>query len=408
MQGVSVKNIDRTLVAVLAVGTLGALGCGQDAESPTGPEATPALSAVTTPLSFMQVSVGSGHACGVTTDNRAYCWGSNSGVVLGIGGPVNNPDGDFSTQPMAVVGGLRFRFVSASVGFTCGLTTDDLAYCWGFNGVAQLGNGTRTAKSRPVAVAGGRHYRQLKAGSGHACAVTFADVAYCWGDNTYGQLGDGTTNGPLRPVKVAGGLALRRVLAGRGHTCAAKPGGKTYCWGLNDFGQLGDGTLAQRLTPVAVKGGHLFGQLSAGNFHSCGVEDHKAFCWGRNRYGALGDGTITRRLTPAAVAGGLQFEGVSAGLEATCGVTTSSLAYCWGHNHSGRLGDGTVNIDRLTPTAVVGGLHFKSVSTSLNWFFTCGVTTSDRAYCWGDNSVGQLGTGDRISFSEAPVAVVGP
>jgi alpha-tubulin suppressor-like RCC1 family protein len=89
-------------------------------------------------------------------------------------------------------------------------------------------------------------------------------------------------------------------------------------------------------------------------------------------------------------------------------VTTASLAYCWGHNHSGRLGDGTVNIDRLTPTAVAGGLRFQTVSTSLNWFFTCGLTTGDRAYCWGDDSWGQLGNGTYANYSETPVAVIGP
>jgi alpha-tubulin suppressor-like RCC1 family protein len=29
------------------------------------------------PLSFRQVSVGGNHTCGVTTDNVAYCWGFN-------------------------------------------------------------------------------------------------------------------------------------------------------------------------------------------------------------------------------------------------------------------------------------------------------------------------------------------
>jgi alpha-tubulin suppressor-like RCC1 family protein len=38
-------------------------------------------------------------------------------------------------------------------------------------------------------------------------------------------------------------------------------------------------------------------------------------------------------------------------------------------------------------------------------FFTCGVATSDRAFCWGDNSNGQLGDGTRETRSvPAPVA----
>jgi alpha-tubulin suppressor-like RCC1 family protein len=399
------KKIVSTLVPALAAALLAGLGCREDAESPTEPAPELAATAAAA-LSFRQISVGSGHACGVTNDNRAYCWGSNSSGALGIG--VTKPVDDYSTRPVAVVGGLRFRLVSAGGAYTCGLTTDDLAYCWGLNRFAQLGDGTRTTRLRPVPVTGGRRFRQLRAGAGHTCAVTWSDVAFCWGDNTYGQLGDGTTHGPLRPVRVAGGLALRRVLAARTHTCGGASGGRTYCWGDNSFGQLGDGTTTQRLTPVRVQGGLLFGQLSAGNFHSCGVTGNRAYCWGRNRHGALGDGTITRRLTPVAVAGGLQFSGVSAGHQYTCGVTTGNRAYCWGNNHSGRLGDGTANIDRLKPVAVSGGLFFGSVSTSLTWFSTCGVTTADRGYCWGDNSVGQLGHGHHGDVHLTPAAVVGP
>jgi hypothetical protein len=55
-----------------------ALGCRDDAESPTAPESGPALTTTATAaLSFRQVSAGFFHSCGVTPDNRAYCWGDN-------------------------------------------------------------------------------------------------------------------------------------------------------------------------------------------------------------------------------------------------------------------------------------------------------------------------------------------
>jgi alpha-tubulin suppressor-like RCC1 family protein len=45
---------------------------------------------------------------------------------------------------------------------------------------------------------------------------------------------------------------------------------------------------------------------------------------------------------------------VSAGWLSTCGVTTDHRAYCWGENSDGQLGDGTTT-QRLTPVPVVGG-----------------------------------------------------
>ena len=80
-RGGRVPRRTRWLATMLAqVIVVGVLGCRQDVESPTGPEPSPALDV--TPahaLSFRQMSAGGslGAACGVTTKDRAYCWGNN-------------------------------------------------------------------------------------------------------------------------------------------------------------------------------------------------------------------------------------------------------------------------------------------------------------------------------------------
>jgi alpha-tubulin suppressor-like RCC1 family protein len=70
---------------VLVPALLVALGCREDAESLTGPAAAPEAEVAldVTPaaaLSFRQVSTGSFHSCGVTIDNVAYCWGTSRKV----------------------------------------------------------------------------------------------------------------------------------------------------------------------------------------------------------------------------------------------------------------------------------------------------------------------------------------
>jgi alpha-tubulin suppressor-like RCC1 family protein len=327
------------------------LGCQEDAQSPTAPDAGPALAKRPADgLLFRQVSAGFHHSCGVTSDNRAYCWGQNLFGQLGDGTTSDQP------TPVAVGGGLEFRQVSAGARHTCGVTRGYVAYCWGSNASGQLGDGTITNRLTPVAVAGGLRFRQVSASANgdHTCGVTPGNVAYCWGSNFNAQLGDGTTNNfRPTPVAVAGGLRFRQVSVGGVHTCGVATGNLAYCWGDNEFGQLGDGTTITRRTPVAVAGGLRFSQVSAGeNFHSCGVTSaNRAYCWGTNFNGELGDGTTTDRLTPVAVVGGLQFRQVSAGLVHTCGVATGDLAYCWGYNGFGALGDGTTS-PHFTPVAV--------------------------------------------------------
>jgi hypothetical protein len=87
------RPVPRRLVPLLAPVILAAaLGCREDAASPTAPESTaPALTIpATAALAFSQVSAGRSHSCGVTTDNRAHCWGYNAQGQLGDGTRFND------------------------------------------------------------------------------------------------------------------------------------------------------------------------------------------------------------------------------------------------------------------------------------------------------------------------------
>jgi alpha-tubulin suppressor-like RCC1 family protein len=380
------------------------LGCREEAESPTAPGPEPALDITpAAALSFRQVSAGTGglYTCAVTTDDRAYCWGQNHFGQLG------NGTSDFRAhpRPVPVAGGHRFVRVDAGALHTCGVTTDNRAFCWGRNDGA-LGDGTITDRLQPVDVAGGRRFRQMNAGHFHTCGLTTFDVAFCWGFNGDAELGDGTLTRRLLPVRVVGVLQFTRFSVGGRHNCGLTEDDRAYCWGANFDGQLGDGTTSLRLTPGAVASQLRFLQVSAGNFHTCAVNPfNRVFCWGLNDEGQLGDSTTTQRLTPVRIVHrGLRFRQVSAGGSHTCGVTTDDLAYCWGLNDLGQLGDGTTK-SRLTPVAVAGGHRFVRVDAGS--LHTCAVTTSHRAFCWGNNSDGQLGDGT-TQVRLRPVAVSGP
>ena len=347
-------------------------------------------------LGFAALSPGVWDTCGLTTLGVAYCWGLVSGMTTN------------SSVPVPMSGGLTFATLTGDMGHTCGVTTGGATYCWGVNFQGQLGNGTFTSSAVPVLVFGGLSFAGLDAGPYHTCGITTGRVTYCWGGNSSGQLGIGTVTDSAMPALVSGGLSFAAVSAGELHTCGLTTGGAAYCWGENGAGQLGNGTLTNSTVPVPVSGGLTFVTLTAGRYHTCGVTiGGAAYCWGDNFYGQLGTGDTTRTLSPRPVSGGLGFAAVSSGplSNHTCGVTTGGAAYCWGEDSYGELGNGTINsVPNSSPESVSGGLTFASVSAG--YVHTCGLSTGGAAYCWGYNFNGQLGDGTTTS-STVPVLVLG-
>ena len=356
------------------------------------------------------LAVGYLHACVVRAGGTAYCWGYNGYGQLGDGTTATR------TAPVPVSGDLAFSSVAPGALHTCGLTPVGEAYCWGLNNFGQVGDSTTTYRNAPVPVVGGRAFSSIGAGIDHSCAVEASTAdAYCWGRSEYGQRGDGTASTMTFPVLTFGSslLGFERVSAGGRHTCGIAQDGAAVCWGRNNQGQLGDGTTTTRWVPTAVSGGLSFAYLAVNNNDlawetSCGVTpDGDAYCWGLNNYGQLGRGTTGAQFDePEKVFGGLRFTSVSPGTSHTCGVTTDGDAYCWGSNNRGQLGNGVAGATEgtNTPTLVTGGHVFRYVGAGRD--FSCGLTESGDVYCWGYNGNGQLGDGTTTDRSE-PVLVLG-
>ena len=144
------------------------------------------------------------------------------GVLLGLQllGAARRWHHDRRRAPVPVFGGRRFRSIRAGGTHTCAVTFEDQAYCWGDNCAGQTGDSsTANRRQRPVLVAGQHAFRQVVAGWAHTCGVTTGNKAFCWGYGASGRIGDGKTIQRNWPRAVAGGLSFRVIAAGSDGSC---------------------------------------------------------------------------------------------------------------------------------------------------------------------------------------------
>jgi alpha-tubulin suppressor-like RCC1 family protein len=371
---------------------------------------------------FVAVTAGRDHACALTAGGVAYCWGSNVDQQLGypaatVCDTVNHRVCSLAAAP--VVAAPRFRAISAGARHTCAISVDFTAYCWGANDDLVLGGAGPSAPT-PRAVSGALRFIAISAGASHTCAIADDGAAYCWGRNERGQLGTNDTLARAPPTAVSTTARFLDVAAGQSRTCGRTSDGGVLCWGaIWVFRDQGLEFTRSQLVPQSVPGAPTLTALSVGAFTTCGIASGAGVCWEANPHGEIGDGSTDGSTVPRPVAGGLQFASIAAGIIQTCGVTTEGAAYCWGNDSFGQLGISPSSLGAtcsfqhlacsLTPVRTLGWRVFSSISTGLG-NHVCGVTRKTNVYCWGLGSSGQLGFGhlDVATSQQLRVLVVPP
>ncbi|MBF0300318.1 MAG: hypothetical protein HQK51_16480, partial [Oligoflexia bacterium] len=132
--------------------------------------------------------------------------------------------------------------------------------------------------------------------------------------------------------------------------------------------------------------GDNYNLITMGANHICSLESvlKKVKCWGDNKYGQLGTGPLVFSYSefPVEVVNSqTELSDMSAGYNHTCYSDDSNKAYCWGDNSFGQLGItgnkfGTVLVPNITQGRIL------SVASKGN--YSCVIDLDDKVMCWGE------------------------
>ena len=358
-----------------------------------------------------RVALGDSHTCAIANDNTMWCWGDNTFGQLGNGaGMMAVSDSPVPIRVTALGGARTPSQIVAGSTHSCVLATDGTVWCWGGNGLGQLGSASGdSAYPTRVTLAGAASL--IAAGGLSTCAVLVDNSVQCWGKNTYGQLGLGTTtpseSTPQTVLHIPEWFTVHQLDVGANHTCAMSTTGVAWCWGYFQDGRLGLTQQSNVVVPAATASLGGTGQsIATGGAHTCVVlTGGSVTCFGKNNNGQIGQSlSTTFSATPNAVTLPGSASGVATGNDFTCATLVSGGVSCFGANGFGQIGTGSTSTRELIANLVVGITgSIEEVVTGLN--HSCAVKSTGQLLCWGNNDFGKTGsnTGNLVETSAVAV-----
>lgn len=199
-----------------------------------------------------------------------------------------------------------------------------------------------------------------------------------------------------------------RVAGGGAHTVVLAPDGRVVATGANEQGQLGDGTTTDRVVSVRVQNLTDVIAVDAGTLHSLALDaSGRVWAWGDNDIAQLGNGTTTDSPAPVQVdpTNLTDVVAISAGHAHNLAVNSDGTVWAWGNNRVGELGTGRSFDESPVPVQVDDSELTGVVAVSAGQTHNLAIDATGAVWAWGTNSFGQIGDGSDQNARRVPVRV---
>ena len=337
---------------------------------------------------------GSFHTITLSDDGIAHSFGKNDGGQLGLGHNNN------VSLPTPIPNLPQINQISCGYDFT--VCVDDEGFIWSFgdNKFGQLGTGNKTNFNVPQKILGLPPVLSVSCGASHTLIIANDDNLYSFGGNDFGQLCNGNKENRSKPQKTSFSK-ISKISAGFYHSLFQNNKGEIFSCGLNYLGQCGLGHFDDpQITPsLILNAPSNIVQFICGSAHSTFLDSEgNVFSVGDNQYGQLGLGHNTNQNELNKIPNIPPIKIISCMLASCYLIDFEGNVWSFGYNGTGQLGHADkTNIDAPKIVNTIKDIQQISFGSTGSHFLA--KNSQNQIFVLGNNSFGQLGTGDAKSVS---------